>query len=137
VVGASASVDVVAAVGALGRARAAALAAPSAGRLREVDEPHSPAMAADVGLIDRLMAQRVRLDGVRFQISQIQVSQVRRLGSDGDTVTVSASVATSAHRQVTAAGRTIPVPAAPARPVRLTLVRARDSPHGWLVRSVT
>lgn len=121
----------VAAVQALGRTRADALAERSLSRLREVDEPRSPAMAADVGLIGRLTARGLRLEGVAFQ-----VSRVRRIDGAGATVTVSAAVATTAHRQVSADGERIAVPAAPARVVRLTLVRARDSPHGWLVRSV-
>jgi hypothetical protein len=125
--------DVAAAVEAFGRARAQAFAGPSVRPLAEVDEPGSPAMAADARLVALLSRQGVQLRGLSFR-----VRDVRQVSRAGTGVTLTATVTTSAHRQVARGGRhrAVQVSAAPARTVRLTLVRSRSSAHGWLVRAV-
>ncbi|HET9658675.1 MAG TPA: hypothetical protein VFP72_25225, partial [Kineosporiaceae bacterium] len=110
--------DVVQAVCALARGRAEAFRTASTTALAEVDEPGSAAMAADAALVSRLSGQQLRLDGVGFAVTDVRV-----LARTGDTVTVTASVATSAHRQIRSDGSVATqVPAAPPRGVRLVLV---------------
>ncbi|WP_158220353.1 serine/threonine-protein kinase [Kineosporia sp. A_224] len=113
----------------LAAARAAAFGSASVAGLGTVDEAGSPALAADRALVDRLAARGLRLTGLRFTVSRVRVVR-----ADGPTVTVTARVATSAHRQVGADGAVVArVPAGAARPVRLVLVETAD---GWRVRSV-
>jgi hypothetical protein len=113
--------------------RAAALGAASTTALAAADEPGSPALAADAALLTRLGQARLRLDGLAFTVTDVRV--VDRASRPRETLTVSARVATSAHRQVrrdgTVAAR---VPAAQARAVRLVLVRTAA---GWRVRSAS
>lgn len=114
----------------LARGRAEAFAAASTDPLAAVDEPGSPAMAADTGLVQRLRRSGLRLDGVVFGVTGVRV-QART----GDTVRVAASVTTSAHRQVRADGTVAArVPAAATRRTALVLVR-RAGGTGWRVRS--
>jgi serine/threonine protein kinase len=110
--------------------RAEAFATASTDPLRGVDEQGSPAMAADAGLVRRLNQRGLRLDGVVFGVTGVRV-QART----PDTVTVSASVTTSAHRQVRPDGTVVArVPAAAPRRTALVLVRGADG-AGWRVRS--
>lgn len=118
------------AVARLARGRADAFGSATPQALSTVDEPGSVAMASDVGLVRRLTARGLRLEDLSFQ-----VSGVRRLRSDGEAVTVAATVVTSAHRQVTMRDGVVrsAVPASPPRRVVLTLVPAPDG-RRWLVR---
>ncbi len=120
---------VVRAVERLAAARAEALGSVSVEGLRSVDETGSPALAADRALVDRLAARGLRLAGLRFTVSRVRVVR-----AEGPTLTVTARVATSAHRQVGTDGAVVTrVPAGAPRPVRLVLVETAD---GWRVRSV-
>jgi hypothetical protein len=116
----------------LAEGRADAFTTGSVGPLALVDEPGSPAMAADSALVGRLTGLGLRLDGLSYQ-----VAGERLVPGPGDKVVVDATVVTSAHRQVTVPGGAVraSVPAS-SRSVSLTLVPAADGRH-WLVRSVT
>jgi serine/threonine protein kinase len=118
----------------LARGRAAAFATASAELLGRVDEPGSAAMAVDTGLVRRLQQRGLRLRGVAFAVTGVRVED-----RTADTVTVAASVATSAHNQVRAdGGVAATVPATGARGVRLVLVLVRGpgpGGAGWRVRS--
>ena len=112
--------------------RAAAIEAGSSRALGRVDEPGSPAMAADLALIRRLAQRRVRLAGLRFELSGLRV-----LRQSETSVTVRVLVAASAHRQLSTRGReSTVVPAGATLPVRLVLVRSSDQATGWRVRAV-
>ena len=112
--------------------RAAAIEAGSSRALGRVDEPGSPAMAADLALIQRLAQRRVRLAGLRFELSGLRV-----LRQSETSVTVRVMVAASAHRQLSTQGRgSTLVPAVATQPVRLVLVRSNDQGTGWRVRAV-
>ena len=121
-------------VGRLAHGRALAFATASARSLLAVDEPGSPAMAADTALVQRLLDQGIRLEGLGFM-----VAEVRTVARGPGTVTVLVTVATSAHRQVRRDHAVVrSVPAAGYRRVRLVLVRAAGdrAPAGWWVRAV-
>jgi hypothetical protein len=127
-----AAADLARTVCALATARAEAFRSASAPALARVDEPGSAAMAADAALVARLVKQGLRLDGVAFGISAVRV-----VARSADTVTLTAAVATSAHRQLRRDGSVAAqVAATPARPVKLVLVTGpATSQPGWLVRS--
>jgi hypothetical protein len=110
--------------------RANAFRRASTEPLATVDEPGSPALGADVTFVQRLRSAGVRLEGLSFDVTQVSA----RRNPDG-TASVTASVTTSAHRQVgpTGANR---VPRADPRTVRLILVPAPDRQH-WLIRSIS
>lgn len=113
----------------LARGRAEAFRTASTGALAAVDEPGSPAMAADAGLVSRLRSAGLHLEGVAFTIRDVQVVT-------GHPVTVRARVSTSAHRQVRTDGAVIArVPGPAERWVRLVLVPG-PSGTGWRVRAV-
>ncbi len=116
----------------LAAGRAAAFRASSTAAatavLAGVDEPGSAAHGTDAALVRRLAAARLRLDGLRFTVGAVRVER-----RDGSAVTVTARVATSAHRLVRADGTVVTtVPATAPRVVRLVVVRVGD---GWRVRS--
>jgi hypothetical protein len=116
----------------LAAGRAAAFAEAKAPTLATVDEPGSPALAADTDLIRRLNAKGLRLDGLSFG-----VSEVRRLHANTGVISVMATVTTSAHRHVSVSDNAVraTVPASNPRRVVLVLVRASDG-RRWLVREV-
>jgi hypothetical protein len=124
-----AAAEVMSAISSIAAARAAAFRTASQAPLRAADEPGSPAMAADAAVVRRLSERGWRLAGVTFGMAD-----VRLLRQDARTAVVTASVTTSAHRQVAADGSLVAmVPAAPPRRVTLTLVAAAG---GWRVRAV-
>jgi hypothetical protein len=131
---AATSADLTSTVQALARRRALAFATTSTAPLREVDEPGSPAMAADAALVGRLAARGLRLDGLRFSVSGARVVERTPAG-----LSVAVVVTTSAHRQVRPDGTLVArVPGSPARAVRLVLVPdRRGGPLRWLVRRVS
>ena len=116
----------------LARGRAAAFGAAALEPLASVDEPGSAALVSDSGLVSRLRARGLRLDGLAFE-----VSDVRRVEGDGRSVTVVATVVTSAHRQIALGDGSVraTVPASAPREVALTLVPDADG-RRWLVRAV-
>jgi hypothetical protein len=100
--------------------------------LTEVDEPASPAMAADLAFVQRLTGAGMRLKDLSFTVSHVAV-----VARGTDDLTVSATVTTSAHRRVrVTGGAEVVVAASPARAVRLTLGRSGDG-QPWLVRSIS
>jgi hypothetical protein len=113
----------------LAAGRAAAFRSASAAPLAAVDEPGSPALAADRRFVRRLQASGIRLLGLSFAVSPAEV--VRH--ADG-TVAVTALVTTSDHHQVGSDGSASVARADPRRVV-LTLVPTPDG-RRWLVRSV-
>ena len=120
---------VAAAVERLARGRAEAFRLASTDPLAQVDEPGSPAMAADRALVARLREAGVRLEGLSFRASGLQPD-----AGNGGVVLVRAAVTTSAHRRATSGGRAVEeVPASAPRSVTLALVPAPDGVH-WLVR---
>jgi hypothetical protein len=129
-----ASPDLTSSVQELARRRALAFATTSTAPLSGVDEPGSPAMAADAGLVARLAARGLRLDGLRFSVSGVRV--VERTSGQ---LSVAVVVTTSAHRQLRRDGTlAVRVPASPARAVRLILVPdRRGGQPRWLVRRVS
>jgi hypothetical protein len=115
---------------ALAQARARAFATASPGLLAGVDEPGGTAMAADLGLVRKLQERGLHLREIVFTVTEVRV-----LARTADTATVTASVATGAHRQVRVDGSVAAqIPAAPARRVRLVLV-GRSAGSSWRVRS--
>jgi len=131
---AGAGEDITAAVRDLAVRRTLAFTTTSTAPLAGVDEPGSPAMAADTALVRRLAARGLHLDGLSFTVSTVRV--VTR--GPGE-LCVEAAVTTSAHRQVRPDGSLVArVPASPVRVVRLVLVRAPGGggPQRWLVRRV-
>jgi hypothetical protein len=112
------------------RGRAEAFRQVSEAPLDSVDEPGSPALAADRALVARLRAAGTRLDGLTFTIGRVRTEAAR-----AGVVTVRATVTTSAHLQVSQDGTRAAtrVPASAPRAVVLTLVPAPDGRH-WLVR---
>jgi eukaryotic-like serine/threonine-protein kinase len=119
-----------AALNRLAQGRARAFQTVSEVPLTLVDEPGSPALAADRALVGRLRAAGVRLEGVSFTIAG-----VRSAVGAGGALVVHARVTTSAHRQVSVQGSraAVAVPVGAPRAVVLTLVPAVDGTH-WLVR---
>jgi len=122
----------------LAQARAAALTGAEGG-LASVDEPGSPAWAADAGLLKALARHRLRLERLRFEVGAVRVvARSRERGRE--VVTVRCTVAVPAHLRVPTArgsivaGQQERVPAQSARQVRLVLV---GSAERWLVRAVT
>jgi hypothetical protein len=122
--------DPVAAVPALAWLRARALGTGSREPLARADAPGSPALAADLARLDELGRAGMVLDGVGFDVRDVQVVSVQ-----DETAVVDATVVTLAHRQVGPAGEVVAeVPAGEPRTSRLTL---RRGPDGWQVQSVT
>jgi hypothetical protein len=80
---------------ALAQARAAAITSASLAALAKVDQPGSAALAADAALVRRLVERGLRLQGVGFVITGVRV-----VAQSPGSVTLTASVATRAHRQV-------------------------------------
>ncbi len=116
---------------ALAEGRARAFGAASSDPLTQVDAPGSPALAADSGLVSRLAAGGLHLEGLTFV-----VREVRLTGSAPGRLTVAAQVSTSAHRQVRADGSVAAtVAATPAVAVRLVLVSGPGG-SGWRVSTV-
>ena len=121
--------SVAAAVERLARGRAEAFRLASTDPLAQVDEPGSPALAADRALVARLREAGVRLEGLSFRASGLRPD-----AGNGGVVLVRATVTTSAHRRAAPGGRTLEeVPASAPQPVTLALVPAPDGVH-WLVR---
>jgi hypothetical protein len=127
---AAARESVAAAVHRFARGRAEAFRQVSESPLDAVDEPGSPALAADQALVTRLRAAGIRLDGLTFTIGGVRTAATR-----AGVVTVHAIVTTSAHLQVSVDGSraSTRVPASTPRAIILTLVPAPDGRH-WLVR---
>jgi hypothetical protein len=119
----------------IGRSRAAAFGRASAGLLAGADVTGSPAYLQDVRLVQRLRSQGYRLQGVRYEVSKVEVLRHR-----GELVDVRAVVKTSEHRQVrVGTGAAVPVPADGPRPVVLTVAPIdRNLPGAarWRVRDV-
>lgn len=119
----------------IGQARADAFELVSAGRLEHADLSGSPALRADLGLLERLRRNGYRLEELHYRVDRVRLRSI-----DRDTVEVAAQVSTSAHRQVrvgsgTAAG------VAPSGPADLvfTLRAVGNSPAGarrWRVVDV-
>jgi hypothetical protein len=123
--------ELVAVVGRLAAGRAAAFRTASVQRLATVDEPGSPAMAQDAGLVGRLTAAGLRLDGLVFTVADVRVATRGQ-----QALTVTARVTTSAHRQLRRDGTVVAaVPASTSRTVRLVLVPRGGG--GWLIRSAS
>jgi hypothetical protein len=129
----------------LAEGRALAFDRATVQALTWVDEPGSPAMTADAALIGRLGTRGLRLQGLRFEISEVRVVSApagsRPSGLPGTSpgrrpVVLEATVVTSGHRQVGVRDGVVraSVPASPPRRVLLTLVPAPDGRH-WLVRA--
>lgn len=119
------------AVAALARSRAAAFADASVWRLQAVDAPGSPALATDIAFVHRLTSSGVRLRGLRFDVSALEIES-----GDADGVTVLVRVTTSAHSRTRPDGTvTVRVPQSQVTMVRLVLVPVPGAP-GWRVRSV-
>jgi hypothetical protein len=114
--------------------RAAALQAGSAQALARVDEPGSPALAADVALLDRLEQRGLRLSGLSFRLSDVRVT-----GRQQDAVTLEAAVAASPHLRLPRVGDgpAVRVAAGDPRRVRVVLVRVGPDGSGWRVRQVS
>ncbi len=114
--------------------RAAALQAGSADGLARVDAPGSPALAADVALLDRLQQRGLRLDGLSFRLADIRVT-----GRGPRTVTLELTVAASPHQRLPLAGGgpAVQVAGGSLRPVRVVLVRVAPGAQGWRVREVS
>lgn len=120
--------DLVALVTGLAQARARALAAGSVTALGQVDVPGSPAMSADVAVVQRLTAAGLSLRGL-----VVTVGEVRLLQAGTPAMRVGAEVTASAHRQVDRQGRLVAaVAAAPPLQIELTLQR---TPAGWRVHT--
>ena len=121
--------EVAAVVGRLAAARASAFSSASEDALGAADAPGSAALDQDRAFVRRLHAGGVRLEGLRFSVSDVRV-----VAATADGVTVGARVTASAYRQVRADGTVVRTIAAQApRRVQLTLVRAGD---GWRVSAV-
>jgi hypothetical protein len=120
---------------AIGRSRATAFQRVSARFLAGADVAGSPAYQDDLQLVQRLKARGYRLEGVRYQVSGVEVLHRR-----GELVDVRALVTTSKHRQIRVnSGATVSVPADGPRSVVLTVapVEANISgPGRWRVRNV-
>lgn len=114
--------------------RAAALQAGSAQALARVDEPGSPALAADVALLDRLQQRGLRLSGLSFRLSDVRVT-----GREQDSMTFEVAVAASPHLRLPRAGDgpAVRVAAGDLRRVRVVLVRVGPDGSGWRVRQVS
>jgi eukaryotic-like serine/threonine-protein kinase len=135
--GASAGLDaeLTRALSRIGRARAMAFRRVSADFLAAADVTGSPAYLQDLELVQRLRARGYRLEGVRYDVSQVRVLHRR-----GELVDVRALVTTSGHRQVRInSGAAVQVPADGPRPVILTVAPVdgnRAGPDRWRIRSV-
>ncbi|HST84724.1 MAG TPA: serine/threonine-protein kinase [Kineosporiaceae bacterium] len=120
---------------AIGRSRAAAFGHVSAGFLAKADVTGSPAYTEDVRLVQRLRSQGYRLQGVRYQVSGVEILHRR-----GDLVDVRAMVTTSAHQQVRIrSGVRTPVPVDGPRAIVFTVAPVDlniSGPERWRVRSV-
>jgi hypothetical protein len=120
---------------AIGRSRAAAFKHGSAGFLAKADVTGSPAYTEDVRLVQRLRSQGYRLQGVRYQVSGVEILHRR-----GDLVDVRAMVTTSAHQQVRIrSGVETSVPVDGPREIVFTVAPVDlniSGPERWRVRSV-
>jgi hypothetical protein len=135
-------------------ARALAFERVSASPLRTADAPGSDAERMDAAVIAQLRRSRIRLEGIRYELSGVHAVAPAGSGASAGPGTgelaVLATVSTSSHRQISLHdGRIREVPATAPQRVRLTLVRApgraagstsRTSadaqPGDWLVQSV-
>ena len=110
--------------------RAEAFGTASTAPLARVDEPGSPAMRADTELVARLRERGLTLAGLSFTVTDARLLPVA--GAAPATVTLTATVRTSAHTQLRGDGSVAgTVPAGGARPVRLVLAATAGQ---WRVR---
>lgn len=115
-----------AAVPALAWLRARGFATGDRSLIEQASVPGSSALEADLGLLQRLAEAGVVLDGLGFDVRSTQL-----VSRDGDVAVVDATVVTTAHRQVDAAGQVVDhVPEGEPRTSRLVLRRGAD---GWRV----
>lgn len=115
-----------AAVPALAWLRARGFATGDRSLIEQASVPGSSALDADLELLQRLAQAGVVLDGLGFDVRSTQL-----VSRDGDVAVVDATVVTTAHRQVDAAGQVVDhVPEGEPRTSRLVLRRGAD---GWRV----
>lgn len=121
--------EVLAAVEAISQRRAEALTAADREGLDAVDAPGSPALAADLRILDQLHEQGIRFSGLSFQLADQEVVAV-----DEATATVRVTTSTTAHHLLDDAGGVLAaVPAGVPQRVQVTLTRSGGD---WLVREV-
>lgn len=123
-------VDPVAAVPGLGERRAAAFSSGDRAPLDAADVAGSPALQADLEILEQLNGQGAVLSGLGFELRDALL-----LSLDGDAAVLRVTTVTSAHQVVrTADGAVLhSVPASEPRTVDLALTRTS---RGWLVREV-
>lgn len=97
--------------------------------LRAANVEGSQALAADLATLDDLRAQQVRLDGLAFTVSDVEV-----LSQQADGAVVTLTVVTGAHRVVADDGSVLEDVAA-SDPAQVELVLARVD-GGWRVSEV-
>lgn len=121
--------DLTEVVTALSDLRAQGFSAADDGPLREANAEGSQALAADLATLDDLRAQQVRLDGLAFTVSDVEV-----LEQQGDDAVVTVTVVTGAHRVVADDGAVLEDVVA-SEPAQVELVLARVD-GGWRVSEV-
>lgn len=121
--------DPLAAVTILSQRRAGALVAGDRNALAAVDVPGSPALAADLRLLEELERRSVRLSGLAFEVTESTL-----VHDGGDRATVQVTTRTSAHDVRGVDGAVIThVPSGAPQQVTLKLWRGQS---GWRVHEV-
>jgi hypothetical protein len=121
--------DLAAVVTGLSDLRARGFAGADEEPLREANAQGSGALAADLATLADLDAQQVRLDGLTFAVSDVEV-----LSQQGPEAVVALTVVTGAHRVVADDGTVLEQVAA-SDPARVELVLARSDGR-WRVSEV-